>query len=220
MRKPAVDYRNFSFRKMNSPEFSHLWLLLGWPVYFVLFFLTENWIPREACTSVHMCMDDWIPFCEYFVIPYVMWYGLIVYSLVWFALYNVQGFRQLQTWLIITQVCAILIYVLFPSRQDLRPQSFPRGNFCADLVRLLYAMDTNTGVCPSMHVAFSLGIASVWMKEKQVGRWWKTMIVVLALLVCMSTVFIKQHSAVDFFAALPVCLLSEILVYRVVFPGK
>ena len=37
--------------------------------------------------------------------------------------------------------------------------------------------------------------------------------VVSVILICLSTMFIKQHSAVDFFAALPVCLLAEIIVY-------
>jgi len=33
-------------------------------------------------------------------------------------------------------------------------------------------------------------------------------------MICLSTMFIKQHSAVDFFAALPVCLLAEGIVYK------
>lgn len=37
--------------------------------------------------------------------------------------------------------------------------------------------------------------------------------VVAVILICLSTMFIKQHSAVDVFAALPVCLLAEGLVY-------
>ena len=38
-------------------------------------------------------------------------------------------------------------------------------------------------------------------------------VVVAVILICLSTMFIKQHSAVDFFAALPVCLLAEGIVY-------
>ena len=28
MIKPSVDYRQFRFSKLNTPEFSHVWLLL------------------------------------------------------------------------------------------------------------------------------------------------------------------------------------------------
>lgn len=213
MKTPVVDYRKFRLSKINTPEFSHLKLLLGWLVYFALYFLTENLIPAERCTPVHMWLDDLIPFHEGFLIPYVFWYLLIVLSLGWFLLYHVDGFKRLQTYIIITQVCATAIYILFPNRQDLRPEVFPRDNFLTDCVRLLYSVDTNTGVCPSLHVAYSMGIASVWLKEKRASRAWKIFVVVSVILICLSTMFIKQHSAADFFAALPICLLAELLVY-------
>lgn len=213
MRQPAVDYRKLRLSNICSPEYSHLKLLLGWPVYFALYFLTENLIPAERCTPVHIWLDDLIPFNEWFLIPYVFWYGLIVFSLGWFLLYNVHSFRRLQTYIIITQLTAMAIYILFPSRQDLRPEVFPRDNFLTDCVAFLYSVDTNTGVCPSLHVAYSLGIASVWGKEQGVCKAGKGFILLSVILICLSTMFIKQHSAADFFAALPVCLLAEGIVY-------
>ena len=214
MKKPVVDYRTFRLRKINEPQFSHLKLLLGWVIYFSLYFLTENLIPAESCHPVHMWLDDVIPLCEWFIIPYVFWYALIVFSLGWFLLYNVDSFKRLQTYIIVTQLTAMAIYILSPSRQDLRPAIFPRDNFLTNCIRILYAFDTNTGVCPSLHVAYSIGIASVWTKEKGASIWWKSFVVVAVILICLSTMFIKQHSAVDFFAALPVCLLAEFIIYH------
>lgn len=213
MRKPVVDYRTFRLSRINEPQFSHLKLLLGWVGYFILFFLTENLIPAEKCYPVHMWLDDIIPFNEIFLIPYVFWYVLIVISLLYFLLYNVESFKSLQTFIIITQVVAMAIYIIFPSRQDLRPLEFARDNFLTQCVSLLYSVDTNTGVCPSLHVAYSIGIASVWLKEKSASNPWKIFVVIAVILICLSTMFIKQHSAVDFFAALPVCLLAEMIVY-------
>ena len=87
MRKPVVDYRKFRLSTINEPEFQHLQYLLGWIGYFILYFLTENLIPRENCFPVHCKLDDMIPFCEYFVIFYTGWYVLIVGSLLYFAFY-------------------------------------------------------------------------------------------------------------------------------------
>ena len=213
MKKPVVDYRNFRLRKINEPEFSHLKYLLGWVGYFTLYFLTENLIPAENCRPVHMWLDDVIPFNEYFLIPYVFWYLLIVFSLGYFLLYNVDSFKRLQTYIIVTQVAAMAIYILFPSRQDLRPTEFPRDNFLTDIVRLLYTFDTNTNVCPSLHVAYSLGIASVWVREKGIHPGFKAFIVAFVVSVCLSVAFVKQHSVVDIFAAIPVCLLAEWWVF-------
>ncbi len=214
MKKPVVDYRQFRLSKLNTPQFSHLKLLFGWLVYFAMYILTENLIPAEKCHSVHIPLDDVIPFCEWFVIPYVSWYGLIVLSLGYFALYNIDSFKRLSKYIIITQIVAMVCYILVPTRQDLRPADFPRDNFLTQMVGLLYSIDTNTGVCPSLHVGYSLGIVSVWLKEKGVSLIWKAVVVVWVVLICLSTMFIKQHSALDFFAALPMCLFAEFWVYR------
>lgn len=214
MKTPVVDYRQFRFSKLNDPSFSHLKLLFGWVVYFCFFFLTENLIPAEHCYSVHIPLDDGIPFCEWFVIPYVSWYFLIAFSLGYFALYNLDSFRRLSKYIILTQAVAVAAYILFPSRQDLRPMEFPRENVLSQVVGLLYTVDTSTGVCPSLHVGFSLGIASVWLREKDTSPIWKTALVTWVLLICLSTMFIKQHSALDFLAALPMCLFAELVVYR------
>ena len=208
-----VDYREFRLSKINEPRFSHLKLLFGWVVYFALYFLTENLIPAETCHPIHCRLDNIIPFCEYFLIPYVGWYALIVVSLGYFLLYNVENFKRLQTYIIITQLVAMAIYILYPSRQDLRPEVFQRENIFTWVIGILYRFDTNTGVCPSLHVAYSLGIASTWLREESASALWKTFVVIFVILICLSTMFIKQHSAVDFFAALPVCLLAEYVVF-------
>ena len=214
MRKPVVDYREFRLSRINEPRFSHLKLLLGWLVYFALYFLTENLIPLEKCHVVHCFLDDVIPFNELFVIPYTLWYVLIVGSLGYFALYNTDGFRRLSVFIMITQGVAMLVYILYPSRQELRPETFPRENFFSWILGIIYAFDTPSGVCPSLHVAYSLGIASVWCKEKGVPLWWKLFIVAFVILICWSTAFVKQHSVVDIFAAVPLGLLAETVVYH------
>ena len=213
MKNPVVDYRTFRLSRINEPQFSHLKLLSGWIVYFVLFVLTENLIPAESCTPMHCWLDDIIPFCEAFVIPYVGWYLLIIGSLGYFLLYDIDSFKSLQKYIILTQMIAMAIYILFPSRQDLRPAEFPRDNALTALVGLLYSVDTNTGVCPSLHVAYSIGIASAWLKEKTASAPFKIFIVFCAVIISLSTAFIKQHSVVDIFAAIIMCIVAEGIVY-------
>ena len=214
MRKPVTDYRDFRLNKINDPAYRHLKLLLGWVVYFALYFITEKLIPLENCHVIHSALDDLIPFNELFVIPYVLWYLLVAGSLLYFLLYNIDSFKKLSIFIMITQAVAMTVYILYPSRQELRPGVFPRENFFTWVISLIYAFDTPSGILPSLHVGYSLGIASVWCKEKDAGLLWKIIVVVLVILVCLSTMFIKQHSALDFFAALPMCLLAEIILYR------
>ncbi len=213
MKKELVNYRDFRLSKLFTREYSYLLLTLSWVVYLILFFLTEKLIPADKCFIVHSPLDDLIPFCEFFIIPYFLWYFLILFTFLYFLFYNVDSFKKLSYFIIITQVAGLICFTFFPTKQELRPTEFVRDNIFTDCVAFLYSIDTNTGVCPSLHVAYSLGIGSAWIKEKGVSIWFKVFIVLLVVLICASTVFLKQHSVIDFFAALPICLFAEIVVY-------
>ena len=208
-----VDYRQFRLSRLGEPQFAHVKLWLTWLVYFALYFLTENLIPAEKCHVIHCFLDDIIPFNEFFLIFYAGWYVLVVGSLAYYFFYDVRRFRQLDLYIFITQMAAMACYILFPSRQDLRPEVFPRENFFTWILGLIYTFDTNTGVCPSLHVAYSLAIVSVMLKDEYLKKPLKVFVTVFSILVCLSTAFVKQHSVVDIFAALPVVLLGEILIF-------
>ena len=220
MKQPVVDYRKFRLNKLNQPEYAHLKLLLGWLVYFLFYYLTENFIPVEKCHLMHSHLDDLIPFNEFFSIPYCFWYLLIVISLGYFALYDIENFRNLQIFIMITQAVAMFIYIVYPSVQDLRPTEFARDNLFTHLATLIYTFDTPTGVCPSLHVAYSIGIGSCWLKEKNASKAWKVFVVFSVILISISTMVVKQHSAIDVAAALPLGLLAEILVFHKYWKAK
>ncbi len=213
MRQRPYDYRGFSIRRLNEPRFSHLKLLLGWVAYFSLYFLTENLIPRDRCHVIHCAIDDIIPFREEWVIIYVAWYLFVAGSLAWTLFFRVDGFKGMQKYIIVTQLTAMACYVIFPSIQLLRPEIFPRHNFFTWVLGIIYAFDTPTGVCPSLHVAYSAGIVSAALKDRALPRFWKAAASVFLLLVCLAVCFVKQHSFVDVAAAVPLCLLAEVLVY-------
>ena len=214
MKNSIIDYKDFSLSKINEPKYRHLSYIIAWPIYFNCHLLTECLIPEEVCTPGYCFIDDLVPFCEYFVIAYCGWYFLVAGTLFYFLRHNTDSFKKLMRFIIITQISAMLIYVLFPNRQDLRPVEFVRNNVFTDCVKALYSLDTNTNVCPSLHVSFSLAVASVWIKEKSVSGIFKTGIVVFCLIVCASVAFIKQHSVVDILVALPICILAEFVTYR------
>lgn len=213
LRKPVRDYRKFRISAINEPKYEHLKLLSGWLIYFALYFITENLIPVSACHVVHSAVDDIIPFNEYFLIFYCSWYALIVISLGYFLLYDIRRFKELQVFIMITQAVAMAVYIIYPSVQMLRPDVMPHDNFLCGLMSFIYMFDTPTGVCPSLHVAYSLGIATVWCKYERAPKWWKAVVVVQVFMICLSVMFVKQHSFIDVMAAIPLGILAYILVY-------
>ncbi|MBR6351130.1 MAG: hypothetical protein IKR93_02245, partial [Firmicutes bacterium] len=90
---------------------------------------------------------------------------------------------------------------------------FPRENALTALMAFIYNFDTPTGVCPSLHVAYSMGIASVWCKRKETPVGLKVFMVCLLVMISISTAFVKQHSVVDIIVAIPLGMLAEYLVF-------
>ena len=213
MKKTIYDYRGFSLRRLNEPRFAHVKLLGGWIGYFILYFITENLIPLENCHVIHIPLDDLIPFDEFFVIFYVGWYVLVVGALAYTFFFDIENFRNVQTFIMITQAIAMLCYIVYPSVQDLRPAVFPRQNFLTLLLGIIYGFDTPSGICPSLHVAYSIGILSAALKDRTWKPWFKAGLAVFVVMICLSVCFVKQHSALDVFAALPVCLVAEGIIY-------
>ena len=213
MKKKPYDYSGFSLKRLNEPRFRHVKLLGGWIFYFAMYFITENLIPREACHPIHCALDDLIPFNEFFVIFYVGWYVLCFGTLAYTFFFNVENFRRVQTYIIITQVIAMACYVLYPSRQDLRPEVFPRDNFLTATMAFIYSFDTSTGVCPSLHVGYSLGILSTGLKDPDLSVIWKVLLTFTVIMICLAVCFVKQHSALDVLWAIPMCLVAECLVF-------
>ena len=83
------------------------------------------------------------------------------------------------------------------------------------MVASIYANDTNTNVCPSIHV---IGSLAVWFAARDTGKLpailRKGAIPIMAVLISISTVFLKQHSVLDIIAALLVCAAAYPVVYR------
>ena len=213
MKRQRVDYTGFSLSRLNEPRFSHIKLLGGWIIYFILFFLTENLIPREKCHPIHCWLDDVIPFNEFFLIFYCGWFLLVFGSLLYYLLYDVERFKKLQIYIMCTQAIAMFIYIVYPSRQDLRPEVFPRENILTALMSFIYTFDTSTGVCPSLHVGYSMAILSVTSKDPFLSKGLKAFLTFFIVMICAAVCFVKQHSAVDVFAALIMCFFIEIALY-------
>ena len=213
IKKPVVNYLEFRPSRLNESCFAHVKLLAGWLVYFCLYFVTENCIPAERFHVISCGLDDIIPFHEGFLIIYCYWYLFLGGSLLWFFLYDIPSFKRLQVYLIALQIMAMATYIIYPSIQLLRPESFARDNVLTRLMAFIYAFDTPTGVCPSCHVAFSIGAASTWCHRRGTSKAWKCFVIISVVLISISTAFVKQHSVVDIFAAIPVCLIAEAIVF-------
>lgn len=210
-----VDYRNFRLAKLNTPEFSHLKYLLFWPAYGLVFMILERFVSLDY-TFVHCALDDKIPFIEYFIVPYLFWFvyltGMIFYTL----LFDTKSFVYLMKLIIITCSAACITYMIFPTAQNLRPAVFERDNIFTGIVRAFYAFDTNTNVCPSVHVSASVVVMmAAWNSKHFRKPAWRAAFVTVTALISLSTLFTKQHSVIDVVCGIVLCAAAELLIRAV-----
>lgn len=212
---PVLDYHDFRLHRINEPQYKHLWWLLFWPIYWLRYPLIENLNPASSYHTIYSPLDDLIPFQEWFIIPYMLWMVSMVAMCIYTLLYDVDTFQRYNKFLAISMSISSVVFLVYPSCQELRPVEFPRDNLLTEAVKLLYRADTNTNVFPSEHAigAIAVLLAAVhtrWLRSP--GR----LIIVSAvmLLVCLSTVFLKQHSVLDVIAAVPICILAYWLCYH------
>ncbi|MCM1181659.1 MAG: phosphatase PAP2 family protein, partial [Clostridium sp.] len=92
---------------------------------------------------------------------------------------------------------------------------FERNNIFTHFMQGFYQFDTNTNVCPSIHVIGSVAVMiCAWHSKHFKTTGWKITFGVTALLISVSTVFLKQHSVLDIAAAIPICFVTYWVVYK------
>lgn len=204
-----------SVNRSNLREYRHVLLLLFWPTFGILFGLLERVYQPGYYYPVYSPLDDYIPFNELFVIPYVFWFVFLIGMHAYLFFEDVDTFRKMMKYIMITYGVTLVIYLLFPTCQLLRPTEFARDNLLTRFMAGFYVFDTNTNVCPSLHVVGSLAVV---FASRNTPRFrtpgWQSFFIITGILICASTVFLKQHSIIDVFAALPLCFMAYYLSYK------
>ena len=184
------------------------------PGYLLAFFLLETFISGDGSYwSSYIFLDDYIPFLEGFVVFYCLWYPFMIIPGLYLFFKDIPEFKKYIWYLICAFAICFAVYILVPNGQDLRPEVFERDNIFTYIIGLIYSADTNTNVFPSMHVAGALGAAEAFFRTDGLKKY-RAVSVITAVLICASTVFIKQHSLLDVFGGIAVWLISHITVYR------
>ena len=196
----------------------HLWFQLYWVIYLVWFF-TLDWTITDPAYIIHSPLDDRIPFCEWFIFPYCSWFVLLVAvtALLWW--YDPPAYDKLCLMMFSGMTFCLILYMLLPNGVDLRPtaEQVGRDNIAMDLMQLIWRADASNNVCPSIHCQSSGCMALAFAKSKlAAGRpWRKALAYGWAALICISTVFTKQHSVIDV-----VCGLALVAVWYLPLYGR
>ncbi|MCI8893083.1 MAG: serine/threonine protein phosphatase [Lachnospiraceae bacterium] len=195
-------------------KYKHAWILLYFPIYLAWFAFLEKTVTRRFHV-VHMAVDDVIPFVEFFIIPYLLWFAYVAVGIVYFFLHDVSEYYKLCAFLFVGMTVFLFISTVYPNGHYLRPSVFPRDNLCSTLVRWLYAADTPTNLFPSIHVYNSIGIHLAVSRSQELRKHRGIQIGsgILMLSIILATMFLKQHSVFDVMTALGMAVIMYTVVY-------
>lgn len=183
-------------------------------VYLATFFFMEA---RDVPVNIiHTKLDDMIPFCEYFIIPYVIWYVYVCGTVLYLGLTDksLKEYKRFIANMMLGMIVFVITSLIYPNGQNLRPEIVVDG-FFTWAVNLLYTIDTSTNILPSLHVFATVACDIALCRDERFKKHpsWKWASHILAVLICLSTMFLKQHSVIDVIAA----LLCNIVFYPLVY---
>lgn len=195
-------------------KYKHAWVYLYAFIYFPWFLYLEKHVTR-GYNVIQTAADKKIPFIEYFVIPYLLWFAFIILTNLYFFFTNRTEFYRTSAFMIVGMTIFLIISTVYPNGQTLRPRKFANDNIFVDLVKNLYRTDTSTNVFPSIHVYNSIGTyiairKSEQLKDKKVVQ---SGAFILTVLIVLSTMFLKQHSVIDVIGAIVLVIPVYYFIY-------
>lgn len=165
---------------------------------------------------IHCTLDDYIPFNEYFIVPYLLWFFYVVGGFLFLFFKAPRGeFLQFAICLVGGMTISLIICSVYPNGLELRPKVIGDETIFLRLVAGLYGSDTSTNVFPSVHVLNSLVVHFALSGNRFLDKYRFVKIVsgILCVLIILSTVFLKQHSALDVIGAFVLYGIMRLIVY-------
>ena len=178
----------------------HLIPIAIWFVIYMGLFGFLEIVPPKDVHLIHCALDDRIPNMAIFIYPYVSWFPYILVCAA-LAIKNLDDRQFKKAVLVLTTGMNIFLFIsyVWPTGLDLRESVvYDLHTLSGNLLKFVQTVDTPKSVFPSMHVYETLVLQyTLEMQKKLVLAWGIWVGRVLAVLIVLSTMFTKQHSAVD-----------------------
>lgn len=194
-------YKHFSLQLIFIP-------LLLWFTY-----IENTNVPKFV---MHCKLDDKIPFVKAFILPYYFWFIYMALTFIYLGFTSKKNYYKFILLISLNLIISNIIYISFPNVQHLRP-NVTGSDILSIMVKHIYNTDTPTDVFPSIHVAHSVGayLALINCENFNKKYWYKILSFISMALISISTVFVKQHSAIDVMGGIIMVLIFYVCIYKV-----
>ena len=199
-------------------ERSYGWILLFYPMHPLWYFLIQKSAAKPH--NIHSFIDDIVVYNEWFALAYVFWYVFMFGGLLLLLAWAERSIFLRTIMLLYTGIAiSLVIQAAYHSTIDYRPaaETLTGHPFATQVVKMIYDFDKPFNVFPSIHCFGSLALMmGFWHTKMPLKYPLRVLISVIAVTICLSTMFIKQHSSLDFLAA----IIITVVLYLVFFLPK
>lgn len=154
-----------------------------------------------------------VPLIKPFIYAYNSWYPFLVISTFLVFKYENKLFRPLIYTIIFVDIMALITFFIYPTEM-VRPEIVV-NDFTTWLIDFTYKSDTPAVNClPSLHCILTFICIFYVMVSKNI-KWYKKIILfIIATLIVLSTVFIKQHIVEDIILAFIYSVIGIFIIYK------
>ena len=169
-------------------------------------------IPGRLDMERHMVQTDFdlqLPFIKGFVLPYAFWYVFVIASYLVYLCHDHKDLVDTGIYDMTGLIICCLVFFIYPTEIGFRPEVIEGNDLCSGMLRWMFNADGPYSVLPSMH-CYEATVVCVGILSSRHFRgkaWAKIAAVIIAVLICISTLLIKQHSILDLIAGVGLALV-------------
>lgn len=159
-----------------------------------IFYIALNNSKREV-HSLITAADNAIPFVKIFIVPYVAWYGFIFFTMAYLCFKDRNAYFQTLISYGAGLICSFITFYFFQTTVT-RPELTGNG-ILTSMIQIIYSADQPYNCFPSIHVLTSYLMVKGIMSSSARNRRNNFIVSITAVLIIISTLFIKQHVLLD-----------------------
>lgn len=197
-------------------QYKHAWVFAYFLIYLPWYFGIQQRVNVEF-HDVYTFIDEAIPFVSWFILPYVYWFLFVATTIAFLFFFYKEDFYKCTAFLFIGMTICLIAFTIYPTSFDHRPITIEANTFNQYLVQFIYTADKSQNVCPSIHVYNSIGCAIALIKcpRFQNSITMKSVAIISAVLITLSTMFVKQHSIIDVSCAIVLSIILYYIIYKI-----
>lgn len=177
------------------PEYGLLTLIIGFSVNSIVYWGTQLVTANTYHNDFTSSLDQKVPFVKEWIVIYIGCYIFWIVNYILIAREGKEKCYRFATADIMSRLICGVFFIAMPTT-NVRPVVLG-SDIYSDLMRYIYTVDPATNLFPSIHCMVSWFCFIGIRKSEKISRWYKVFSCVMALVICASTQFTKQHYMID-----------------------